>query len=204
MREIAPEKIALVQDNHPFDFKTSNGSIRPELEAFSVPIAKANQLKSNTLFQVYKEVTRQLEEELGQDIDNRIIGAYNLTDPNGSTLDFANATLEFLTIQFTPFRSALPELNEETALDQFVNLSQEAIKRGIQITTEQLEESATVDTEQLNQLVEQFEEYCEEGLNSFIQSFGFGTNSQNYEGFNADLEEIEQPLDDELLDKLLM
>jgi len=204
MRVTATEIFTTDQDSYPFDFKEATDPTPPYLEPFSTKNNKTVPFKHGLLFRVYKEVTIQLEEELGQEIDNRMIGAYNLTDSNDSALDFANATIEFLTVQFGAYRSALPELNEEAALDRFINLSQEAIKRGIQIATEQMEEGIAVDIEQLNQLVEQFEEYCLEGLDSFIQSFGFGASSQNYEGFNADLEEVEQPLDDALLDKLLM
>lgn len=157
------------------------------------------------LAQVYEEVIMLLGQELQSETGNVFLGSNPAPSDNVGPQEIATATLEYITQQFPLFRNALPDLSEEQSLDRFINLINESLNRGILTATEQLEEMALTDSDELNEQVDLYREYCLEGIETFIHSFGFGFffDATEDEEFTSNLQAADEFIDDELLDKLL-
>jgi len=157
------------------------------------------------LAQVYEEVIMLLGHELHNETGNAFLGSNPAPTGNVGPQEYATATLEYITQQFPLFRNGLPELSEEQSLDRFINLINESLNRGVLTATEQLEEMAFTDSDELNEQVDLYREYCLEGIETFIHSFGFGFffDAIEDEELTSNLLAADEFIDDELLDKLL-
>ncbi|WP_415891210.1 DUF5610 domain-containing protein [Neptuniibacter sp. SY11_33] len=157
------------------------------------------------LAQVYEEVIMLLGQELHNETGNAFLGSNPAPSDNVGPQEIATATLEYITQQFPIFRNSLPDLSEEQSLDRFINLINESLNRGVLTATEQLEEMAHTDSDELNEQVDLYREYCIEGIETFIHSFGFAFffDATEDEDFTSNLQAADEFIDDELLDKLL-
>ncbi|WP_415912095.1 DUF5610 domain-containing protein [Neptuniibacter sp. QD37_11] len=196
-----PQNDPQLQDINKQVYQTS---FQPYPETYSNVSASFTDLTlSPPLAQVYEEVIMLLGHELKNETGNTFMGSNPAPSGNVAPQEYATATLEYITQQFPLFRNALPELSEEQSLDRFINLINESINRGALTAVEQLEEVAISDDDELNEQVDLYREYCLEGIETFIHSFGFCFDSVEDEEFTSNIQAADEFIDDELLDKLL-
>lgn len=196
-----PQNDPQLQDINKQVYQTS---FQPYPETYSnVSASFTDRTLSPPLAQVYEEVIMLLGHELHNETGNAFLGSNPAPSGNVAPQEYATATLEYITQQFPLFRNALPELSEEQSLDRFINLITESLNRGTLTAIEQLEEMALTDSDDLNELVDLYREYCLEGIETFIHSFGFCFDSFEDEEFTSNIQAADEFIDDELLDKLL-